>query len=83
MARNALIVLANLGLGEGLMREAAKDPNPLVRRTALHTLHQSGLGVEAFRQDPDPQVRAEALALLGEAPGAVDLLQNRGQPPGP
>ncbi|MFD3005691.1 tRNA epoxyqueuosine(34) reductase QueG [Thermus tengchongensis] len=83
MARNALIVLSNLGLGEGLMREAAKDPNPLVRRTALHALHRAGLGVEAFRQDPDPQVRAEALVLLGEAPGAVDLFQNRRESPGP
>ncbi|WP_201738505.1 tRNA epoxyqueuosine(34) reductase QueG [Thermus thermamylovorans] len=83
MARNALIVLSNLGLGEGLMREAAGDPSPLVRRTALHALHRAGLGIEGFLGDPEAGIRAEALALLGEAPSAVDLLQNRGQAPGP
>nr|WP_277621171.1 tRNA epoxyqueuosine(34) reductase QueG [Thermus arciformis] len=83
LARNALIVLFNLGLGEALSLEAAKDPSPLVRRTALHALFRAGRGVEGFLQDPEPRVRAEALALLGEAPGAVDLLQDGGKPPGP
>ncbi len=83
MARNALIVLSNLGLGEGLMAEAAKDPNPLVRRTALHALFRVGKPVEGFLRDEDPGVRREALALLGEAAGAVDLLQHGGQAPGP
>ncbi|WP_117238214.1 tRNA epoxyqueuosine(34) reductase QueG [Thermus sediminis] len=82
MARNALIALSNLGLGEALMAEAAWDPSPLVRRTALHALHRAGKPLEGFLKDPDPQIRAEALALLGEAPGAVDLLQNGGKPPG-
>lgn len=82
MARNALIVLSNLGLGEALMAEAAQDPNPLVRRTALHALFRAGRPLEGFLRDPDPQIRAEALALLGEAPGAVDLLQNGGKSPG-
>ena len=82
MARNALIVLSNLGLGEALMAEAAQDPSPLVRRTALHALFRAGRPPEGFLKDPDPLVRAEALALLGEAPGAVDLLQNGGKPPG-
>lgn len=78
MARNALIVLSNLGLGEGLMREAARDPNPLVRRTALYAFARAGLGLEAFLQDPEAGIRAEALVLLEGAPGAVNLLQNRG-----
>jgi epoxyqueuosine reductase len=82
MARNALIVLSNLGLGEALMAEAARDPNPLVRRTALHALHRAGKPLEGFLKDPDPLVRAEALALLGEAAGAVHLLQNGGEAPG-
>ncbi|GGN01347.1 epoxyqueuosine reductase [Thermus composti] len=83
MARNALIVLFNLGLGEALFLEAAQDPSPLVRRTALHALFGAGRPVEAFLKDPDPLVRAEALALLGEAPRTVDLLQDGREPPGP
>lgn len=83
MARNALIVLSNLGLGEELMAVAAKDPHPLVRRTALHALHRAGRDIEGFLQDPDGEVRAETLILLGEAPRAVDPFQNRGKPPGP
>lgn len=83
MARNALIVLSNLGLGEGLMREAARDSHPLVRRTALHALRRAGEPIEGFLQDPDEEVRAEALFLLGEAPRAVDLFQDRRKPPGP
>ena len=83
MARNALIVLSNLGLGEGLMAVAAKDPHPLVRRTALHALHRAGKPIEGFLQDPDEGVRAEALFLLGEAPRAVDLFQDGRKPPGP
>ncbi|WP_114312744.1 tRNA epoxyqueuosine(34) reductase QueG [Thermus caldifontis] len=83
MARNALIVLSNLGLGEGLMEVAAKDPHPLVRRTALHALHRVGKPIEGFLQDPNGEVQAEALFLLGEAPRAVDLFQNRGESPGP
>jgi len=82
MARNALIVLANLGLGESLMAEAAQDPNPLVRRTALHALFRAGKPIQGFLKDPDPTVRQDAQALL-EAPGAVDLLQGGGQAPGP
>ncbi|GAA6737127.1 MULTISPECIES: tRNA epoxyqueuosine(34) reductase QueG [Thermus] len=83
MARNALIVLANLGLGEGLMEEALRDPHPLVRRTALRALHRLGREVGAFLRSPDEALRAEALDLLGEAPGAVDGLQDGGQVPGP
>ncbi|WP_243027751.1 tRNA epoxyqueuosine(34) reductase QueG [Thermus albus] len=83
MARNALIVLSNLGLGEGLMAVAAKDPHPLVRRTALHALHRAGRPIEGFLQDPDGEVRAEALILLGEAPRAVDPFQDGGELPGP
>lgn len=79
LARNALIVPSNLGLGEALFLEAARDPSPLVRRTALHALLRAGKGIEAFREDPDPGIRGEALALLGEAPGAVDLGQNGGE----
>jgi epoxyqueuosine reductase QueG len=82
MARNALIVLSNLGLGEALMAAAARDPSPLVRRTALHTLFRLGKRVEAFLKDPDPHIAKEALALLGEAPGAVDPFQNGGKAPG-
>ncbi|WP_337843986.1 tRNA epoxyqueuosine(34) reductase QueG [Thermus sp.] len=78
MARNALIVLANLGLGEKLMEEALRDPHPLVRRTALRALHRLGREVEGFSASPD-----EALNLLGEAAGAVDDLQDGGQVPGP
>lgn len=76
MARNALIVLSNLGLGEGLIAEAAEDPSPLVRRTALHALFRMGRPVEGFLRDKDPGIRQEALALLGEAAGAVNLLQD-------
>ncbi|GAA5335948.1 MULTISPECIES: tRNA epoxyqueuosine(34) reductase QueG [Thermus] len=82
MARNALIVLANLGLGEDLMREAAQDPSPLVRRTALHALFLAGKPIEGFLKDPEPDIRRDAQALL-EAPGAVNLLQGLGQAPGP
>ena len=83
MARNALIVLSNLGLGEDLLREAAQDPHPLVRRTALHALFRAGLGIEGFLRDPDEGIRAEASVLLGEAPGAVDPFQDGGKSPGP
>ncbi len=83
MARNALIVLSNLGLGEDLMGLAAKDPHPLVRRTALHALHRAGFGVEGFLRDPEEGIRAEALVLLEEAPRAVDPFQDRGEAPGP
>ncbi|MEN2983267.1 MAG: tRNA epoxyqueuosine(34) reductase QueG [Thermus sp.] len=85
MARNALIVLSNLGLGEGLMAEAARDPSPLVRRTALHALFRAGKGIEGFLEDPDPLLRQEARALLegGEAARAVDPLQGPGEVPGP
>nr|WP_301336525.1 tRNA epoxyqueuosine(34) reductase QueG [Thermus scotoductus] len=83
MARNALIVLSNLGLGEDLLREAAKDPHPLVRRTALHALFLAGLGIERFLRDPDEGIRAEASVLLGEAPRAVDLFEDGGKSPGP
>jgi len=82
LARNALVVLCNLGLGEALFLEAARDPSPLVRRTALHPLFRAGKGVEAFLENPDPRIRREALALLGEAPGAVDVGQNGGEPEG-
>jgi epoxyqueuosine reductase len=82
MARNALIVLFHLGLGERLFWEAAQDPSPLVRRTALQALHLLGKPLDPFLKDPDPRVREEALLLL-EAPGAVDLLQDRREPPGP
>ncbi len=82
MARNALIVLFHLGLGERLFWEAAQDPSPLVRHTALQALHLLGKPLDPFLKDPDPRVRREALLLL-EAPGAVDLLQDRREPPGP
>lgn len=82
LARNALIVLSNLSLGEDLMAEAALDPSPLVRRTALHALFRAGRPIEGFFKDPDPEVRRDAQALV-EAPGAVDLFQGGGQAPGP
>lgn len=78
MARNALIVLFNLGLGEALFLEATRDPNPLVRRTALRALHLMGKPLDPFLQDPG--LREEALALLGEAPEAVHLLQDGRRP---
>ena len=81
MARNALIVLFNLGLGEALFLEATRDPNPLVRRTALKALHLMGKPLDPFLQDPG--LREEALALLGEAPEAVHLLQDGREAPGP
>jgi len=81
MARNALIVLFNLGLGEALFLEATRDPNPLVRRTALRALHLMGKPLDPFLQDPG--LREEALALLGEAPEAVHLLQDGREAPGP
>ncbi len=82
MARNALVVLFNLGLGEALFLEAARDPSPLVRRTALMGLQSMGKPLDPFLKDPDPQVRREALLLL-EAPEAVHLLQDGGKAPGP
>ena len=30
------------------MAEAARDPNPMVRRTALHALHRAGKPLEGF-----------------------------------
>ncbi len=80
MARNALIVLTNLGLGEGLIREAAQDPHPLVRRTALYAAWRLGLPLDPFLRDE--ALRPEALALLGEGAGAVDLGQDWGEAEG-
>jgi epoxyqueuosine reductase len=68
MARNALVVLANLGNPDylPLVRHAAQDVNPVVRATAAQALARLG-DLEALwplRQDPEPQVAEVALGLL-------------------
>jgi len=68
MARNALVVLANQGDPAylPLVRQGARDINPLVRATAAQALARLGdweaLGF--LRRDPEPQVAEVAQALL-------------------
>ncbi|KGQ21069.2 tRNA epoxyqueuosine(34) reductase QueG [Thermus filiformis] len=86
MARNALIVLANLGEGLGLIRQGLSDPHPLVRLTALQAAHRVGRPDWGRRLllDPDPRVAREARRLWrGEPPSPVDLFQDEGEAPGP
>lgn len=68
MARNALVVLANLGDPAylPLVRQGARDVNPLVRATAAQALARLG-DLEALRhlrQDPELQVAEVAQVLL-------------------
>jgi len=64
LRRNALIVLANLGISSALPaieQVARTDPDPILRATAVWSALQLGSQqVRAFaEQDPDPLVRAE------------------------
>ncbi|MCX7803099.1 MAG: tRNA epoxyqueuosine(34) reductase QueG [Meiothermus ruber] len=68
MARNALVVLANLGNPDylPLVRRAAQDVNPLVRATAARALAWLGdfVSLEPLRRDPVLQVAGLARGLL-------------------
>ncbi len=68
MARNALVVLANLGNPDyqPLVRQGAKDVNPLVRATAAGALARMGDfdAILPLLHDPEPQVAEVALGLL-------------------
>lgn len=68
MARNALVVLANLGNPDylPLVRRAAQDVNPLVRATAARALARLGdfVSLEPLRRDPVLQVAGLARGLL-------------------
>ncbi len=68
MARNALIVLSNLGdpAHLPLVRQGTTDINPIVRATAARALFNLGdfEGVEKLTQDPDPAVAQEASSVL-------------------
>ncbi len=68
MARNALVVLANLGNPDylPLVRRGAQDVNPVVRATAAQALARLGDfdAIEPLRRDPEPQVAELALGLL-------------------
>ncbi|GIW32945.1 tRNA epoxyqueuosine(34) reductase QueG [Meiothermus sp.] len=68
MARNALVVLANLGNPDylPLVRQGARDVNPLVRATAAEALARLGdLGsVIPLLQDPEPLVVGVARGWL-------------------
>ncbi len=73
MARNALVVLANLGNPDylPLVRQGARDVNPLVRATAAEALARLGNwdSIIPLLQDPEPLVAGVARALL-EGQGA-------------
>ncbi|MDW8426752.1 MAG: tRNA epoxyqueuosine(34) reductase QueG [Meiothermus sp.] len=68
MARNALVVLANLGNPDylPLVRQGARDVNPLVRATAAEALARLGDldSVAALSQDPEPWVAGLARGFL-------------------
>lgn len=68
MARNALVVLANLGNPDylPLVRWGAQDVNPVVRATAAQALARLGDfdAIGPLRRDPEPQVARVALGLL-------------------
>ena len=68
MARNALVVLANLGNPDylPLVRRGAQDVNPVVRATAAQALARLGDfdAIGPLRRDPEPQVAELALGLL-------------------
>ncbi len=68
MARNALVVLANLGNPDylPLVRQGARDVNPLVRATAAEALARLGDwdSVIPLLQDPEPLVMGVVRALL-------------------
>jgi len=69
MARNALVVLANLGDPAylPLVRQGTRDVNPLVRATAAQALARLGdlESLWPLRQDPEPQV-VEVVQILLE-----------------
>lgn len=66
LRRNALIVLANMGATEALpaVEAALDDDDPVLRATAVWAALRLGSTVAAARgrADPDPMVRAEAVA---------------------
>lgn len=68
MARNALVVLANLGNPDylPLVRRGAQDVNPVVRATAAQALARLGDldAIGPLRRDPEPQVARLAQGLL-------------------
>lgn len=70
LARNAAVVLGNLGRGGGALGAALRGhPSALVRGHAAWALGRLGEGVPALleaRQDPDPGVREEALTAIAE-----------------
>ena len=71
MARNALIVLANAAdpAHLPLIRQAARDPNPVVRATAAGALWRFGDldGASGLRDDLEPLVSSEAHRLLARS----------------
>ncbi|WP_297854746.1 tRNA epoxyqueuosine(34) reductase QueG [Meiothermus sp.] len=71
MARNALVVLANLGNPDylPLVRQGSRDVNLLVRATAAEALARLGDldSVIPLLQDPEPLVAGVALRLLEKA----------------
>lgn len=75
MARNALIVLSNLGDENhlSLVRKASSDASPLVRATALHTAIRLGEKsiADKLSTDPDPMVSYQARVALGEDPATA------------
>ena len=56
-------------------------PTLFAYATLFRSLHLMGKPLDPFLQDPG--LREEALALLGEAPEAVHLLQDGREAPGP
>jgi epoxyqueuosine reductase len=68
LARNAVVVLGNLGRGGSALRTALADhPSALVRGHAAWALGRLGgerAALEAARHDPDPSVRCESEAAL-------------------
>lgn len=68
LRRNALIAIANLRAHEALpaVRQALRDPDPVVRATAVWTARVLGdpAGVRVGQADPDPRVRAEVESPL-------------------
>ncbi len=70
MARNALVVLANLKNPDhlSLVRQGARDVNPIVRATAAQALARLGDfdALHLLAQDPEPTVAGVARGLLEE-----------------
>lgn len=70
LARNACVVLGNLGRGGGALREALRsDPSPLVRSHAawaLGRLDERAALAAARDRETDPTVREELSAALGD-----------------